>query len=146
MFELKEVQQISEHGCAVACIAMITGKDVSYVNGLCLQYGFDVEKNKGMSEEADKLIFSLLNHITELVNQYQPLAPGLYIASVKSLNRPGGRHAVVIECFESDDQCHVVIYDPQRGRDGVEFYDYDAYQTIEIYRIHKVIPFEDIKK
>lgn len=142
---MKHQKQITEHGCTIACIAMITDRPVSDVHNIACALGFDVEKEKGMSSLGVKRLLAELGFITQDVNAEQGLLEGVYEFAVPSLNKVGKLHSIVVHVYLNESsEYEVGVYDPQRGT-GKAFYDYNSFNTLAIVRGIRCFDLREIK-
>lgn len=147
MIEIKHVQQPTSQTCAHACLAMATGLPVEY-----FMERFDAPE-LGPTEETLAFIES---HI--LPQATSPFAPypyyGVYYVTTPSLNQLGRSHAIIVTFDDlGDGVAGYKVYDPNKGRDGMNVYEdgdvnngkisqsnifYLDYKALESLRIPKI--------
>ena len=110
MIDIKHVMQQCPRSCAVACIAMVTGKPFDEIRKQASQ------PNLG-DVEADNLLAA--NGVRPTRSYYNELKPGnIYLMHVPSLNLRASMHCIVVDCRED-----FKVLDPNKGRDGADVYD-----------------------
>ncbi len=117
--ELKHQQQATNTSCVAACIAMVTGIDQ-------LRIISQMEKHDGgrssMHDEFRQWV--RMGYLPRRL-PYGDLRHGaVMVATVPSLNIPGGNHRIVI-----DHRKCLKVLDPNEGREGKLFYTADSLRT-----------------
>ena len=129
--KIKFVQQPGDFGCGIACVAMVTDRGYEEAEYLVLN------KEAGMFDEQVEMLLGRLKYYGETGKVSQAPPGGLYMLVVPSLNIKGGSHYIVLDYRDEDAP---KIYDPNKGREGKEFYCEQTnpvkafFATIEIFK------------
>ena len=112
------VTQPTAESCVHACLAMVSGVDVQDIIK-------DLGDDNGLTDD-ELLAWLVRRHILPLeIGAARHVHPfpvqGIYLATVPSLNLQGRGHQIVIEANGD-----YVVYDPNNGYKGREFYPKDA--------------------
>lgn len=113
---MKLINQINDESCVHACLAMVTGADVGV---LWARYPFPLTPKQELTVLIEGRAWPVAQPPFD--NQF-PLC-GTYLVSVPSLNVPGVLHRLVVLVGQTE----VICLDPQRGRDGRQFYSADSF-------------------
>ena len=123
---IKHLRQPTSSTCVHTCIAMVSGKSVAVVRKDAAEMFGPGAESRGMGLQHE---FAMLTRYKVDYNYIlfgQLRFPGLYMASVPSLNLEGRMHRVVIDMrydYEADDYNREVL-DPQKGT-GKRYYEFD---------------------
>lgn len=110
------INQINDESCVHACLAMVTGASVLELWG---RYPFPLTPKQELTILIEGRAWPIAQNPFD--NQF-PFC-GVYLVSVPSLNVPGVLHRIVVTASETEIRC----FDPQRGREGKQFYSEDAF-------------------
>lgn len=114
--EIKHQTQLTPTSCVPACMAMISGVDQQSIID-------DLDRHHGScgSLHDEFCQWVRLGYLPQLV-PWNSLRHGIVmLATVPSLNIPGGMHRIVIDLRDV-----LTVYDPNKGRDGRRFYTEDS--------------------
>jgi len=108
---IKHVMQETANGCTLACVAMVTGRSFKEIR--------DLTGQDSLRAFDELLVLSALGYVGVPENDPRRVFPdpGVYIATVPSLNKVGGLHCVV---FDFVDDFYVL--DPLRGVGNKRWY------------------------
>lgn len=113
------VQQTLDNNCTSACIAMITGLDISAITA-------EFHKDYiGMRVDTPEYLDGLGFSYRRCLAAERKLHPGyVYLVAVPSLNIKGGMHNIVIQTSLDAERWYVI--DPNEGKEGKEIYPQDT--------------------
>jgi len=114
--KIKLINQKDDISCTLACVAMVTGKKMGTIKMAAEELG--IKPPCDNLEFLRLLTFFQVLGIPNNVSDEMIYSDALYKVSVPSINSKRGLHAVVIDTRHGD----IRVYDPQRGREGKEFY------------------------
>ena len=112
MKEIKFVQQPTQVTCVHACLAMVTGEDVS---ALVERFG---DHGLSFDEQATVLVEHKIWPVNTTFQPHPFDTCGSYLVGTCSLNIPGQMHCVVVEASGDGYKVH----DPNKGREGKDCY------------------------
>lgn len=116
-------QQLTKSSCVPACIAMITGVDQQLIIDEMAKHN---DSCAGMHAECRQWVrMGYLPHAVPM-NDLVYGRGKVMLATVPSLNIPGGNHRVI---FDWQDESGIVVYDPNDGYPGREVYTWQRVRT-----------------
>ena len=99
-------------GCVYACQAMVTGKSYDEIEAEYKKYN-DIPDIRGEVRQ-----WVRMGYLPRLIHDVF-FEGFLYLATVPSLNHAGVLHRIVVDTRKDE----TVIYDPQKGNEGMKYYD-----------------------
>lgn len=117
--EIKHRQQVTNTSCVAACLSMVTGVEQERIIGQMAKH------DGGRSSLHDEYRqWVRMGYLPRRLPYGDMKFGAVMVATVPSLNLPGGNHRIVIDHREC-----LKVLDPNEGREGKLFYTADSLRT-----------------
>lgn len=117
---IQHVQQVDKKSCVHACIAMVTGNPIEDILSAFPRPG--TMSNVGIYLAKNGIWMIPRSSVTPMNYGF------VYIIDTPSRNHLGLVHSIVLDLRDSDTP---LCFDPQKGREGKEFYTVEGFFTEE---------------
>lgn len=132
--DIKLVTQKRDNDCVLACLAMVSGKNLDEIHQLCLDFKGDISYSGITLLETLYLLTKLqINYI--LYAHPIIVSDRLYMLTVPSLNMQGGNHCIIVY---SDEFLNFTVLDPAQ-EDGKDYRYYTPEKLLGYSEVVEII-------